>query len=69
MLPGKPGASAGTGGLLLWPLFGATNQLLGTIGLLTVGLQAWMILESLLAWRHANGVLETALKREPAPKI
>ena len=136
MLPGKPGAAAGTGGLLLWPLFGATNQLLagmaflvtafylwrrnkpiwflvfptafmiflpawallwqlfnsetgwiggwqnsqwvwrwknnqllGTIGLLTVGLQAWMILESLLAWRHAKGVLETALKREPAPKI
>ena len=32
-LPGKAGA-AGTGGLLLWPLFGATNQLLAGLALL-----------------------------------
>jgi len=106
----------GAGGLLLWPLFGATNQLLAglafmvilfylwrrskpiwfvaipmafmvvmptlalgwqlfdpaqgwvwnydtklllaTIGLITLGIQAWMIVEGVLAWSKAKGVLE-----------
>jgi len=110
----------GAGGLLLWPLFGATNQLLAglafmvilfylwrrskpiwfvaipmafmivmptlalgwqlfdpnqgwvvqlindgektllaTIGLITMGIQVWMVIEGLLAWSNAKGVLET----------
>ncbi|MBQ16188.1 MAG: carbon starvation protein A [Planctomycetaceae bacterium] len=126
--PGKP---MGTGGLILWPLFGATNQLLAglalmvivfylwrrnisiwfalipmlimlimpawalswqlfnpssgwalpllemtsgqqawtwsnthllfTIGLATLGLQLWMIIEGVLLWPRARGVLEEAL--------
>ncbi len=121
-LPNKPfaeGGVPGTGGLLLWPLFGATNQLLAglafmvsafylwrrnkpvwflmlpmaimivlpawalvwrlfnratgwfwsfadyrllaTIGLITLALQAWMVIEALLAWPRAKGVLETVL--------
>ena len=126
--PGKP---MGTGGLILWPLFGATNQLLAglalmvivfylwrrniniwfalipmvimlampawalcwqlfnsgtgwalpvlamaagrepwawsnthllfTIGLATLGLQVWMVIEGLLLWPRARGVLEETL--------
>ena len=29
--------SAGTGGLILWPMFGATNQLLGGLAFLVIG--------------------------------
>ncbi len=108
--------TAGKGGLLLWPLFGATNQLLGglaflvitfwmwrrnlpiwfvaiptvlmlllpgyamsinvfgengyiakgnilltTIGIATLALEAWMIVEAYLAWPKAKGVLEEQL--------
>jgi carbon starvation protein len=130
MLP-APNQAAGTGGLILWPLFGATNQLLAglafmvtvfylwrrskpiwfafapmvvmlimpalallwqlfnessgwfwpllqmisgesawdwsnshllfAIGLATLGLQIWMVVEGLLVWRRAKGVLEEAL--------
>jgi carbon starvation protein len=107
----------GAGGLMLWPLFGATNQLLAglafmvilfylwrrskpiwfvaipmafmvvmptlalgwqlfdpaqgwvtnygdksllaTIGLITLGIQVWMVVEGVLAWSKAKGVLET----------
>ena len=122
-LPGKPGAPAGTGGLLLWPLFGATNQLLAglaflvisfwmwrrnlpiwfiavptlfmlllpgiamsmnvfvgpnsflakgnwllvSIGVATLALQIWMIIEALIAWPKAKGVLEPELP--PLTKI
>jgi len=34
-------ANAGQGGLILWPLFGATNQLLGGLAFLVLG--AWLI--------------------------
>ena len=108
----------GTGGLLLWPLFGATNQLLAglafmvttfylwrrnkpiwfvaipmvfmivlpgwaliwqlfnensgwcwrpekrlvaIIGLITLGLQIWMVIEAMIMWPKAKGVLEDAL--------
>jgi carbon starvation protein len=109
-------ASSGTGGLILWPLFGATNQLLGglaflvilfwlrrrslpiyfvilptifmlllpgiamgielfqpggwiqggqwhlvSVGLVTLILEIWMIIEALLAWRLSQGVLELDL--------
>ncbi len=42
----KPGTSwtfehAGTGGLLLWPLFGATNQLLGGLAFLVISFWLW----------------------------
>ncbi len=116
MLPGPKGV-VGTGGLILWPLFGATNQLLAGlaflvtffylwrrgkptwfiavpaavmlvmpisalcwqmfnsesgwffsgaylksgIALATMGLQLWMIVEAVLAWSRAKGVLEEAL--------
>ena len=129
MVP-APGGGAGTGGLILWPLFGATNQLLAglafmvivfylwrrgkpiwfafipmlimlimpawalvwqlfysksawvnpildmvtgrpwawstdhllfAIGFATLCLQGWMIVEGLLLWRRARGVLEEAL--------
>lgn len=124
VVPGPQGV-AGTGGLLLWPMFGATNQLLaglafmvtvfylwrrnqpvwfvllpmllmivmpawamlwqlfstevvngqrvgwmwnfkehlllGSIGLMTLGLQAWMVLEAILMWPKAKGVIEEAL--------
>jgi len=108
-------ASAGTGGLILWPLFGATNQLLGglaflvvffylwrrrvrtgflilpmlfmlvmpawamalelprwldadspnwvviSIAVATLALEAWMLVEAVLLWPKARGVLEDSL--------
>ncbi|MDF1850843.1 MAG: carbon starvation protein A [Verrucomicrobiales bacterium] len=121
-LPGGEGKAAGTGGLLLWPLFGATNQLLAGlaflvitfwmwrrklpvwfvaipmlfmlllpgvamamqifrgegsflatgnwllvgIGIGTMVLQIWMIIEAILAWPKAKGVLEEQLEPLPA---
>ena len=123
MLPDKSGVS-GKGGLLLWPLFGATNQLLaglafmvttfylwrrnkpiwfvaipmvfmiilpawallwqlfngetgymwhfkehillGSIGLITLGLQVWMVIEAACVWKKARGVEEPSLP--PLPK-
>lgn len=121
-LPGSPWGwqSAGKGGLILWPLFGATNQLLGGlaflvitfwmwrrnlpiffvaiptvfmlllpglamgielfkpngwlalgqwhlvfIGLATVALEVWMIVEAWIAWPKAKGVLEPSLPPLP----
>ncbi|MEM6333139.1 MAG: carbon starvation CstA family protein [Planctomycetota bacterium] len=42
----KPGVdwswqSAGAGGLILWPMFGATNQLLGGLAFLVIGFWLW----------------------------
>ncbi|MEX2580135.1 MAG: carbon starvation protein A [Verrucomicrobiales bacterium] len=121
-LPGGEGRPMGTGGLLLWPLFGATNQLLAGlaflvitfwmwrrslpvwfvaipmvfmlilpglamslqifvgensflatrnwllvgIGFATLALQIWMIVEAVIAWPKARGVLETQLEPLPA---
>ena len=118
--PGQP-APHGTGGLYLWPLFGATNQLLAglafmvtafflwrrnkptwfvvlpmllmivlpawalgwqmfnretgwiptgnylraTIGGATMVLQVWMVIEGLLIWPRARGVLEQPLPPLP----
>jgi carbon starvation protein len=116
MLKGPTGM--GSGGLLLWPLFGATNQLLAglafmvttfylwrrnkpigfvlipmifmivlpawaliwqlfnfqsgwwwssdkylvaIIGTITLGLQIWMVVEAILIWPKAKGVLESPL--------
>ncbi|MCH2386981.1 MAG: hypothetical protein MK240_02160, partial [Opitutales bacterium] len=116
-IPGGSGMAAGTGGLILWPLFGATNQLLAglaflvitfwlwrrnlplwfiaipmvfmlilpgiamslnvfvgensflktgnwllvVIGCATLALQIWMIIEALMAWPKAKGILEAPL--------
>ncbi len=123
MLPGKSGVN-GTGGMLLWPLFGATNQLLaglafmvttfylwrrnkpvwffaipmvimiilpawallwqlfnnetgylwhfsehkllGSIGLITLGLQVWMVIEAASVWSKAKGVEEPSLPPLPS---
>jgi len=35
-IPGGPGKPAGSGGMILWPLFGATNQLLGGLAFLVI---------------------------------
>eukprot|EP00913_Durusdinium_trenchii_P035227 g32957.t1 len=45
-LPAKPGVpwsweTAGGGGLILWPLFGATNQLLGGLAFLVITFWLW----------------------------
>lgn len=40
--------AAGTGGLILWPIFGATNQLLGGLALLVV--TVWLIKSDRPAW-------------------
>jgi carbon starvation protein len=123
MMPGPKGP--GSGGLILWPLFGAVNQLLAGLALMVtlfylwrrgrpvwfivppmlllltmpvwamlwqmfnpetgwfmkenylllgIGgsllvMQAWMIVEGILVWRRAKGVLEEALpplKTKPA---
>ncbi len=47
-LPAAPGKPAGTGGMILWPLFGATNQLLG--GLAFLVLIFWMRRERMPLW-------------------
>ncbi len=117
--PGDPWtwATIGKGGLILWPLFGATNQLLGGLAFLVVtfwlwrrklpiwstaipmvfmlimpawalmsdltrwwakgqfvlvgvavlmlALEVWMIIEALLLWPRAKGVMEKALPPLP----
>ena len=40
-MPGKPGGDPGTGGLILWPLFGATNQLLAGLAFLVIAFWLW----------------------------
>ncbi len=41
MIPSTPGGSAGTGGLILWPLFGATNQLLAGLAFMVTVFYLW----------------------------
>ena len=117
-MPAAEGKPAGTGGLILWPLFGATNQLLAglaflvisfwlwrrklpvafvalpmvfmlivpawallvqlkgffgagsgaesnwllvSVALATLALEAWMVIEAVLLWPRARGVIEAAL--------
>ena len=47
-MPGAPGKPAGTGGLILWPLFGATNQLLAGLAFLVIAFWLWR--RSLPVW-------------------
>ncbi len=47
-LPAAVGKPAGTGGLILWPLFGATNQLLGGLAFLVIIF--WMRRNKLPVW-------------------
>ena len=44
-----------------WLTGESPNYLLSGIGLLTLALQAWMIVEAVVAWPRAQGVLEEAL--------
>ena len=41
MVPAKPGEPYGTGGLILWPLFGATNQLLAGLAFMVTLFYLW----------------------------
>ena len=47
-LPAAEGKPAGTGGLILWPLFGATNQLLGGLAFLVIIF--WMRRQRMPVW-------------------
>ena len=47
-IPATPGGIAGTGGMILWPLFGATNQLLGGLAFLVV--LFWMRARHMPVW-------------------
>lgn len=47
-LPAADGQAAGTGGLILWPLFGAINQLLGGLAFLVVIF--WMYRQRMPVW-------------------
>lgn len=47
-LPAAPDKPAGTGGLILWPLFGATNQLLGGLAFLVI--LFWMLRNKMSVW-------------------
>lgn len=47
-LPAAVGKPAGTGGMILWPLFGATNQLLGGLAFLVIIF--WMRHQRLPVW-------------------
>ena len=47
-IPGGAGKPAGTGGLILWPLFGATNQLLAGLAFLVITF--WMWRRNLPVW-------------------
>ena len=47
-LPAAEGKAPGTGGLILWPLFGATNQLLGGLAFLVIIF--WMRRQRMSIW-------------------
>jgi len=47
-LPSADGQAAGTGGLILWPLFGAINQLLGGLAFLVIIF--WMYRQKMSVW-------------------
>lgn len=47
-MPGGPTMGAGTGGMILWPLFGATNQLLAGLAFLVIAFWLWR--RSLPVW-------------------
>lgn len=47
-LPSTPGGIPGTGGLILWPLFGAVNQLLGGLAFLVI--YFWMRHKKMPTW-------------------
>lgn len=47
-LPAAPGKDPGTGGLILWPLFGAVNQLLGGLAFLVI--LFWMRRQKMPLW-------------------
>jgi carbon starvation protein len=53
--PTKGLAAAGQGGLILWPVFGATNQLLGGLALLVI--TVWLARRRVPAWATALPML------------
>ena len=61
---------------LSWQMFNSEsgwlpkqNYLLLSIGLAVMGLQIWMVIEALLIWPRAKGVLEEALPPLPGKKL
>lgn len=59
-LPGAEGKAAGTGGMLLWPLFGAINQLLAGLAFLVITF--WLRRRGLpIAFALAPGILMLVL--------
>jgi carbon starvation protein len=65
------------GWAMLWQMFNSENgwltkenYLLLGIGAFVLALQVWMIVEGLLIWQKAKGVLEEALPPlEPKPEL
>ena len=49
-----------------WLTGAEPNYLLSTIGFITLVLQGWMVVEAILAWPKAKGVLEEALAPLPS---
>jgi len=49
---------------LIWQLFDGKNWLAGVIGLITIGLQVWMVIEAAIAWPKVKGVLEPQLNQD-----
>jgi carbon starvation protein len=50
-----------------WLVGAEKNYLLGVIGLGALCLQVWMVIEGLMVWRAARGVLEHALPPLESP--
>ena len=49
----------------VWEMFGdGKNWLVASIGLVTIGLQVWMVVEAVIAWPKVKGVLEPQLSDE-----
>jgi len=49
----------------VWEMFGdGKNWLVASIGLVTIGLQVWMVVEAVIAWPKVKGVLEPQLSED-----
>ena len=48
----------------VWGVGDGTTWLVASIGLITIGLQVWMVVEAVIAWPKVKGVLEPQLSDE-----